>query len=220
MKNKLKIVAVGFILALIFTSCQQIFTISAFSFVETDISTMTEEQQVSYAEDLLLSGTATTEELQAAYDAVFEQLPDDWGDADPEALVLAADLAIGASGVGGAVTDALEVFTSDGEPSAEDIEAIYSSIDTDNLSAAVDLIVAAEAIEGVTLSSEQYTNAAAAQVLVVLADVEALGVADPSALDDSIPAQAAIIADLEQALTWADAGGVDLSMFGEGISLP
>ena len=59
---------------------------------------MSDEQKVSYAEDLLSSGTATTEELLAAYEAVAATLPDDLSTADPETLLLAADLAIGASG--------------------------------------------------------------------------------------------------------------------------
>ena len=202
---------------IVISSCQDVFTTSAFSFVQTDMTTMTDSQKVSYAEDLLSSGTA--EELAAAYTQIAALLPADLSTADPDLLILAADLAVGSSGIGDAVSGALAVFSSGEEITEESITEIFDSINTDNLADAVTLIEAAEA-GGVELTTEQYTNAAAAQVLVVLDQVEALGVADPSSLDDSIPEQAAIIEELEQALTWAEAGGIDLSLFGGGISLP
>lgn len=219
----IKMIASAAAALIILSSCQDVFTASVFSFVETDISTMNDTQKVSYASDLLATGTAA--ELAEAYSAIEALLPDDYATADDltadelELVLLAADLAVGSSGIGDAVTDALGMFTSGEEGGEASVDDIIAGIDTENLESAVTLIEAAEA-NGAALSSEQYTNAAAAQLLVVLADVEDLGVADPSELNDSIPEQAAVIADLEQALNWAEAGGMDPSMFGDGIEMP
>ena len=51
----------------------------------------------------------------------------------------------------------------------------------------------------------------AAQLLVVINELDG---ADPSTLDENDP----IAEDLEQALAWADAGGLDPSLFGEGFA--
>jgi len=213
-----KLIAAAVVTFIILSSCQDVFTSSVFSFVETDISTMNDAQKVSYAEDLLATGSE--EELEAAYAeiaAMVDEL-DLTGDltADELELVeLAADLAIGASGVGQAVTDALDALVSADETSDPDaiIDGIlggFDESDYDNLEDAVDLIEAAEANDA-ELTTEQYTNAATAQLLVVIND--AGGVDNLDTVDPADP-------DLLQALDWAEAGGVDLSSMLGDLTIP
>ncbi len=217
MKSKIIAVLSAVLILIAFSSCQQVFTTSAYFWVETDFSTLTEDQQVSYAEDLLSSGT--TEELLEAYAAIEELLPDDYTtatdltDEEVELVLLAADLAVGSSGIGDAISGALDAFaTGEGLD-----ETLLDDIDTANLESAVSLIEAAED-NGAELSTEQYTNAAAAQMLVVMDDAEALGLTADT-LDESDPAQAAIIEDLEQAQAWATAGGIDIeSLLAGGVT--
>lgn len=204
------ITAVLFILSL--GSCQDVFTTNAFFWYEADISTMTAAQQQSYAADLLASGTATTEELAEAFAAVYASLPEDLSTADPETLLLAADLAIGASGAGDVVSSALDAFTSGEELTEESGNALLESVealDTDSLASAVALMEAAAANPDAEISSDQYANAALAQLVVVAENnggLEGLGEATLSAEDE---------ADLEQALAWAELGGFDTSIFGD-----
>ncbi len=203
MKIKLIMVAVLISAALILASCQQVFTSSVYTLLgySTDMSSMTDEQKVSYAQDLLSSGSA--EDMQTAYDEIFAMLGDDLSTADPELVLLAADLAVGASGLGDAVTDGLELLTS-GSEDADAMASLIEGIDTDNLADAVTLMEAAEA-SGTDITEEQYANAAAAQLLVA-AD------GDINNLDFETPDD-----DLQQALDWAVLGGVDLeSLFAGG----
>ncbi len=203
MKIKLIMVAVLISAALILASCQQVFTSSVYTLLgySTDMSSMTDEQKVSYAQDLLSSGSA--EDMQTAYDEIFAMLGDDLSAADPELVLLAADLAVGASGLGDAVTDGLELLTS-GSEDADAMTSLIEGINTDNLADAVTLMEAAEA-SGTEITEEQYANAAAAQLLVAAdGDINNLDFESP---DD----------DLQQALDWAVLGGVDLeSLFAGG----
>lgn len=210
MKSKIIAVLSAVLILIVLSSCQQVFTTSAYFWVENDISTMTDEQQVSYAEDLLSSGT--TEELADAYAAIEELLPENYDTAtdlteeEVEIVLLAADLAVGSSGVGDAITSALDAFaTGEGLD-----ESLLDDIDTTNLESAVSLIEAAED-NGAELSTEQYTNAAAAQMLVV---VEAAGGIDNlGTVDPADP-------DLVQAQTWAEAGGIDIeSLLAGGMAI-
>jgi len=225
MKNLIKVLVLAAAAVFMFTACQDLFTTSLFSFVEADMSVMSPEQKVSYAEDLLLSGSP--EELAAAYAEIAKLLPDDYMTADDltdeelELVILAADLAIGASGVGDAVTGAIALFTGGDDPVVleEGINDLIGDIDLSSLENSVGMIEAAENNDA-ELSTQQYSNAAAAQLLVVLHDVEGLGIASPSELDPDNEDHDEIIADLEQALDWADAGGFDPSILGDGIAMP
>jgi len=202
MKSKITAAVAAVVIIIAFSSCQQVFTASALAWVETDITSMSDTQKVSYAEDLLSSGTTSTADFAAAYDEIAALLPDDLSTADSDLLILAADLAVGSSGIGDAVNDALSVVaggTAD-EAALTDMLASLDALDTTNLSSAVDLITAAEA-GGAELTSEQYANAAAAQLLVV-ADA-ADGIENLSTVDPADP-------DLVQAQTWAAAAGIDI----------
>lgn len=211
MKNYLKIAAAA-MAAVLLISCQDVFTTSAYFWYEADISTMSSEQQVSYAADLLASGTASAEELQEAYAAVFATLPADLTTADPETLLLAADLAVGASGAGELVSTAIETFTSGDEITEEsgtELLEAFNDLDSEALANTVEMIEAAESIEGAEISSDQYANAAMAQLVVVAANnggIENLAEASLDAEDQE---------DLEQALEWAELGGFDTSLLGD-----
>lgn len=172
---------------------------------------MNDAQKVTYAEDLLASGTATDEELLEAFEEVYATLPDDLSDADSETLLLAADLAIGASGTGTLVDTALETLTAaEVTPDSEqDLLDAFNDLNTVALSSAVTLIEAAED-NGAVISSDQYANAAIAQIVVIASGVdggvEGLADATLSAEDEE---------DLNQALDWAALGGFDTSMLGD-----
>ncbi|MBI9108248.1 MAG: hypothetical protein JEZ04_15970 [Spirochaetales bacterium] len=194
MKSMIKAAVAAIFIVIVFSSCQQVFTSSVYFWAEADMSTMTADQKISYAEDLLSCGT--TAELAAAFAEIFALLPDDLSTADSGLLLLAADLAVGSSGLGAAITGALEAVTSGGDLGATLLEAI----DTTNLATAVSLIAAAED-NGADLSSEQYTNAAASQLLVV---------AETAGGIDNLGSVAADDPGLLQAQTWAEAGGIDI----------
>ena len=216
----IKLLVAAAAVSAVLLSCQDVFTTSVFESVYVlDYDSMSNEQKVSYAEGLLATGSE--EELEAAYAEIAEMLEgvdlnsSELTEEDVELIELAADLAIGASGVGDAVTDALGAFTStdeDADPAAaaEAILGGFDDSDYESLESAVALVAAAEN-NGAELTSEQYTNAAAAQLLVVINELDG---ADPSTLDENDP----IAQDLEQALAWADAGGLDPSLFGEGFA--
>ncbi len=220
MKNTVRFFLAGAAAAAALMSCQDVFTTSAFSFIETDMSTMTSEQKITYAEDLLSSGTA--EQLSEAYTAIAALLPDDYATAtdltadELDLVILAADLAVGASGIGTAITEMVSVVSSvdtssDTSSLTTQVTEILSSVNTENLQSAVDLITAAEA-NGAELSSEQYANAAAAQALIVIDN--AGGIDNVSSIDPDDP-------DLAQALEWAAAANVDMSsLLGEEFALP
>ncbi|MDC7225550.1 MAG: hypothetical protein PQJ61_02170 [Spirochaetales bacterium] len=230
MKHAVKLLILIIAIVFALSSCQDVFTTSVFeNLYEPDYETMSDEQKISYAEDLLATGS--TEELEEAYDEITDLIEDEDIDLDSteltddelELVELAAELAIGASGIGDAVTDAIGTFASGEEFAEDDIMEIFESLETGNLEDAVGFFetLEANADEGEdALTDEQYTTAAAAQLIVVMEDFSALeGTADEVAsYDDLDPdnnaVHAAIVEDLEQALEWADSGGFDASTFG------
>jgi hypothetical protein len=200
MKLRITAAIAAVLIIFAFSSCQQVFTASAYFWVVNDISTMSPDQKVSYAEDLLSSGSS--DELGVAYAAIAELLPADYTTAtdltaaEIELVLLAADLAVGSSKIGETLTSAIDsLATGEGVT-----PALLDNIVTTNLESAVTLIEAA-IDNGAELTSEQYTNAAAAQLLIVVGDaggIDNLGTVDP--LDP----------DLVQAQAWALEGGVDI----------
>jgi hypothetical protein len=93
--------------------------------------------------------------------------------------------------------------------SGEDVSAsLLEDIDTAYLQNAVDMVKAAEE-GGATLTAEQYTNAAAAQMLVVIDD--AGGIDNIDSIDPADP-------DLVQAQAWAEAGGIDIEALLSGAA--
>ncbi len=223
MKKRMFVILLAIFMFVMLGACQDVFTSSAYFWYEPNMDDMTEEQKISYAEDLLSAG-ATTEELTRAFDEIKKMLPEngDYSKAEPELVVLAADLAIGSSGIGDAVNQALELISQggdegsgDAEDTFESVQNIINNINTENLSDAVELIEAAATNEAVELTTEQYANAAAAQILVVVDSVK-----DVETIDDITDEQKEQLEeDLGQALDWAEQGGVELSsIFGDSTS--
>ena len=206
------------------SSCYNVFTTSVFEDVPVDMAAMTDAQAVSYAEDLLATGDA--DQLAEAYGEIAgiitEQGIDlsstELTDEQIELVELAANLAVGSSGIGDAITGALDTFANMNEETniEEEVNNILESLDTTNLDSAVgyfETIIANADPESEEppLTDEQYLNAAAAQLLVVIDD--AGGVDNLGAVDPEDP-------DLAQALDWAIAGGGDLSSMLGGLAIP
>ena len=225
MKSKIAVLTAIATLVL-FSSCYQVFTASAFEWAKPDITKLPPEQKVSYAKDLLTNGT--TEQKAQAFKEINDLLPDDVSSStsltaeQKEMVLLAADLAIGSSNIGGAVSEALSAIstagTGDAASMTETAEAIFESIDSENLDDAVSLIKAAENND-VALTTEQYANAAAAQLFVVVEDLGGVNnLGNIATLDPNDPDDQQTLANVQQAATWAEAGGVDLSTL--GFTLP
>lgn len=141
------------LLFVIFTGCQNVFTFSPFSGLQRDPSNMSPEQKKQYALDALSSGDA--ESMGEAYDAIAELLADDPDNG--ELHLLAADLGIGASGVGDLMNSI------DPESGSQDMNSLLEGLDTEMLAGVDDHVAAAENA-GETPSDSQYINAGAALV--------------------------------------------------------
>ena len=145
-----KILVIVLVVASIFTytSCQQIFTYSALEWAQRDPADLPPEQQISYAESILSSGD--TEAMADAYAVIDDLLADDPNNVD--LILLAADLAIGGSGI----TDAIANL--DLENLDTSVETILADIDLDLVAASAAHIVDAEALDPTAISTDQYLN--------------------------------------------------------------
>ncbi len=207
MKNRLFLIVMVVFMVVMLGACQDVFTSNAFFWYKADMANMTDAQKISYAKDLLSSGNK--EELAAAYEEIKKMLPS----TDPEVVVLAAELALASSGIDDAVAEALKQLGGGGGAAdpVDAVNAIIGAVDKTNLDEAVDLVAAAESMDGVTLTADQYANAAAAQVLVIIDTVG--GAANAGSIPTTDPG-------LQQAYDWATAAGVDLEGMLGGLDLP
>ncbi|MCF7927593.1 MAG: hypothetical protein K9L68_00760 [Spirochaetales bacterium] len=106
---------------LLFSSCQDLFTTSAFEFLQRDPSDLSLSQQIVYAENALASGDEGA--IQSAYEAIGDSLADDPNDAGLNSLY--ADLAIEVSGVSEAVSDLMGVAS---EGNLDDQQALADEL--------------------------------------------------------------------------------------------
>lgn len=193
------LVLTGFTLG--FSSCQQVFTYSVFGELglQRDVANLSPEQQKSYAQGALASGD--TDAMNDAYTALADTVAATTAADDPELYTLAAELAIGASGLVDTLTGALSVVTEGG--GTDDLTAIFDSIlDSDETIALLD--DASGYVEdlvnaGEDVSTDLYVNAAAALLIVAVDDAGGI-----ENLDYENPPE-----ELETAMTWAELGGVD-----------
>ena len=143
-----------------FASCQAMFTYSPVAFLQRDTASLSTEQKVERAKDVLVSGSA--EEVTEAYEAVAAIVAA--GDDSAETNLLAADLAFASSGISDFVSEVLEdpeaIFSS----STEDLTEIFESLDTDLISAGASYVQTASADEDADISDTQYVIAGAALV--------------------------------------------------------
>lgn len=171
--------------------CEAFFTFNVFSGLQRDPASLPLEQQVKYAEEALASGDIAA--MQAAFPLIAAQAADNPD--DPELQLLAADLAIGASGINDLIAD----FDPD-TATAADLNEALSSVDTTVLGQVEGYVAAAEAAGGVP-SEAQYANAAAS--IVVQEANEAGGF-------ENIDWDPATNPDIGDALTYAGNAGIDI----------
>lgn len=185
----------GAVLILILTvmilaaGCEAFFTFNVFSGLQRDPASLPPEQQVRYAEEALAGGD--TEAMQAAFPLIAAQAADNPD--DPELQLLAADLAIGASGVNDLIAD----FDPD-TATADDLNDALSSVDTETLGEVAGYVQGAEDAGG-TPSDAQYANAAAA---IVINKAEAEGGFENIDWDTDT--------DIQLAKQYADNAGIDI----------
>lgn len=184
----------------ILVSCQQVFTYSPLSWAQRDPSTLPPKQKIAYAEGVLSSGD--TAAIAKAYNLI-----NDLTIANPndvELQLLAADLAIGGSGISD-VIDNVDLTTLD----SGSIETILTGIDLGMVSASADHIVAAEALDPSAISPVQYLNTGI--ILLSKAANEAVG--GFSALS-TLTSSDAGWATLVQANSFIISGGGNISDYG------
>ncbi len=197
--KKISVIVLVLVSIFIYTSCQQIFTYSALEWAQRDPSTLPPAQQISYAESILSSGDTTA--MADAYAVIDNLVASDPGNVDLQ--LLAADLAIGGSGI----TDAIaNLDLNDLEAS---VETVLASIDLTLVAASADHVVAAEAIDSTAISPEQYLNTGL--ILLAKAADEAGGF---SSLGDPLTTGDTGFATLVQANTFITNGGGNITDYG------
>ncbi len=177
---RIRVLMVVSVVILSAVSCEVVFTTSPFAFLQRDPSRLSEEQKAAYARSALDAGDR--EKMAVAFSLLKDST-------DPEIQLLAADLALGASGLDVAVMTALPGIIAAGSDQAalqaalDDVLMGFSAGDLALMAAAADLIVGAEA--SITPTPEQYVFAALGLVAVAASQndgvggIEALTPADP-----------------------------------------
>ena len=146
--KRIKFIVLAVITILIYTSCQQLFTYSALEWAQRDPSDLPPAQQISYAKSILSSGdTAAMADAYAVINDLVTEDPD-----NVELQLLAADLAIGGSGI----TDAIANLDLDNLDTS--VETVLASIDLTFVAASAAHIETAAALNPEAVSSEQYLN--------------------------------------------------------------
>ncbi len=102
--KKIKFIVLVVVTILIFSSCQQIFTYSALEWAQRDPADLPLAVQLERAEDALASGDQ--DELEAMYAVLSSS-------SDPDIQVLVSQLAVSASGLESAITNAIANNTFD-----------------------------------------------------------------------------------------------------------
>ena len=139
---------------LLLTACQEVFTYSLLEGMQRDFSSLPREQKISYAKDVLASGDADA--MADIYDEIAAMAA-----SDPELYLLAADLAMGASGITGIIDDVLSAE----DPSTLVYADILASVDMTMMGYVADNVLAAEAAGLSGITEEQYATAAGAEIL-------------------------------------------------------
>ena len=139
------------------SGCQAVFTQSPFAGLQRDPSNLSPEQKIGYAESLLATGD--TEAMADAYEEIAKLLEDDPD--DPELNLLAAELAMGASGV----NDVIEEAISAGDNF--DVNTALENLDMDAIDSVADHVDVVLA-NGGEVSDNTLVTAAATTVLSVV----------------------------------------------------
>lgn len=197
--KKLSVIVIVTVAVLIFASCQQFFTYSAFEWAQRDPSDLPPAQQIAYAKSILSSGDTVA--MAAAYGIINNLIEDDPDDVDLR--LLAANLAIGGSGISDAISDL------DLDDLGNSIETILSDIDLDLVTASATHIEAAAALDPYAVSSEQYLNTGL--ILLALAAEEAGGFTN---LSDPLTTGNPGFSTLVKASKFVTWGGGDIEDYG------
>jgi len=151
--------AIYALVALALVSCEAVFTTSPVAFLQRDPENLSPEQQITYGRDALASGDE--EAMAEAFEALKES-------EDAETQVLAAELALGASGLETALTDSLGELSAGGDTDAILADALgsFEEADLALMGEAAALLDAAD--ETVTPTPEQYAFAAVGLMAVAI----------------------------------------------------
>jgi len=190
-------------------NCRNMFTNNLFSSFQRDPENLSDGQKISYAKDILAVGS--TAQIRNAYNLINNMLIHDSN--NTELLLLAADLAIGGSGV-------LEVLDEVKDESS--LEAALALLDLNLIQASADHIQTAEAL-GAEISVSQYLNTGV--ILLGVASDQVGGFSNLNLLHGSIPAvvppDPVAWETLLQADNYITQGGGDISDYGvENSNLP
>ncbi|MCD6397977.1 MAG: hypothetical protein J7L71_10600 [Spirochaetaceae bacterium] len=202
--KKIKFIVLMVLIILIYPSCQQIFTYSALEWAQRDPSSLPPAQQISYAKSILSSGdTAAMADAYAVIDALTASDP-----GNVELQLLAADLAIGGSGI----TDAIANLDLD---NLEDsVETILAGINLDLVAASATHIEAAAALNSEAVSPEQYLNTGLILLAQAAEEAGGFGNLNAASLGASLKSGEAGFATLEKADNFIKLGGGNLSDYG------
>jgi hypothetical protein len=198
-------------LLLVLSSCENLFTTSPFAFLQRDPSTLSDAQKQQFALDALASGDEET--MAAAYEALKDTT-------DPATQLLAADLALGASGLEGAVTETVAALSggADVTTTLDETLAGFSAEDLTRFQEAADLVNAAD--DSVQPTAEQYAFAAIGMLAVAAEAAGGVGSVDPS--DPGQPAAAEAEALIQASYDTLQASGESTDLLvslGESIGM-
>ena len=204
---RFRVVAAGLVV-LALASCEMMFTTSPLSFLQRDPANLSPEQQVVFARDALASGNR--DQMKAAYELLK-------GSGDPQTRLLAADLALGASGLESGLAAALPDLLAAGDDQEALDEALeeflggFSASELTLMSEAATLL--ASAADDASPTPEQYLLAAVG-LMAVAAD-EHGGVTGLDAIGEGDPGHA----EVEQAKSFLQAAYDALEAKGESTDL-
>ncbi len=163
--SRAKTLLLGTATLLLLAGCEQFFTNNLFSGLQRDPSNLPFEQQIAYAESALNSGDKDA--MADAYDALSDSL-DDRNNKDADLNSLAAELAIGASGLTDTVPEladaAINGDFSDKNDLAASVNDVLGDVDYTYIDEAKKQLDGIKA-NGGEVTAEQYVFVAAGLVM-------------------------------------------------------
>ncbi len=202
--KKISAIVLVVVTIFIYTSCQQFFTYSALEWAQRDPSDLPTEQQISYAESILSSGD--TDAMADAYAVINDLVTEDPDNV--ELQLLAADLAIGGSGIADAITNL------DLDDLENSVETILADLDLDLVAASAVHVEAAAALDPDAVSPEQYLNTGLILLAQAAEEAGGFGNLNADSLGASLKSGEAGFATLEKADNFINLGGGNLSDYG------
>jgi len=163
--SRVRTVLVVSVTVLALAGCEQFFTTNILSGLQRDPSNLSFDQQVAYAESALSSGDEDA--MADAYDALSDSLEDENND-DPELNSLAAELAIGASGLTDTLPDLVDAAVngafSDQTELANSVNGVLGDVDYTYIDEANGQLDGIQA-NGGEVTAEQYVFVAAGLIM-------------------------------------------------------